>query len=161
VAGAPTPATPARPTLNWVFLGAVAVAVALFAATIPSRAIDTHQYPEAADRFLARSGLLAPPHRIAEQDIVGDFLALVHGRRSARFGGVFVDDRYDMYPLRVSADYAELLKGRPGSTRILDRYRVDVVLWDEDLPLVTILKASGDWRQRYRKAGWVVLQRIS
>jgi len=64
-----------------------------------------------------------------------------------------------MFPLRVSNDYADLLKGRPDSLRILERRRIDVVLWDRSLPLVTLLQTTGKWRQVYRHNEWVVLQR--
>ena len=47
------------------------------------------------------------------------------------------------------------------SLRILDRYRIDVVLWDRTLPLVTLLRADGRWRQVYRNQDWVVLQRTT
>ncbi len=64
-----------------------------------------------------------------------------------------------MFPLKVSDDYAVLLKGNPDALQVLDHYNVDVVLWDRTLPLVTVLNATGKWRQEYRKDDWVVLHR--
>jgi hypothetical protein len=42
---------------------------------------------------------------------------------------------------------------------VLDRWKVDVVLWDKSLPLVTTLKATGKWQDVYAKGDWVVLHR--
>jgi hypothetical protein len=64
-----------------------------------------------------------------------------------------------MFPVKVADDYAHLLKGNPDSLEVLDRRKVDVVLWDKSLPLVGTLRATGKWHEAYRKGDWVVLQR--
>ena len=92
---------------------------------------------------------------MVQQDTVGDYVILREGT-SAR---VFIDDRFDMYPARITKDYGKLLDGAPSSLAILDRYRVDVVLWDRSLALVPLLRATGRWEQAYAKKGWVVLVR--
>jgi hypothetical protein len=143
--------------VNAAFLAVIVLAMAVFTAGIyRSDAVSLRNYPVAAVSFLQRTGLRDPGHRVAEQDVVGCYLDLRFGKRAR----TFVDDRYDMFPLRVSEDYASLLRGRPDSMRILERYRIDVVLWDRSLPLVTLLQASGKWRQVYRQHEWVVLQRV-
>ena len=117
--------------------------------------LDLKSYPIAAIDFLEQSGLRGPTHRVVQQDVVGCFFDLRFGTKAR----VFVDDRYDMFPLSVANDYASLLKGQPDSLQILDRRHVDVVLWDKSLPLVTTLQATGKWRQAYKKGDWVVLSR--
>ena len=147
-----------RPPLNLAILGVLALAVLIFAASaVSGRSLDLSSYPVALTSRLDRAGLLQAPHRLAHQDLVGNYLALRDGRRAR----VFVDDRYDMYPVRSANDYAELLRGGPRSLSILKRYDVDVVLWDRDQPLVPLLRATGDWRQlgKADKKGYIALVR--
>jgi hypothetical protein len=117
--------------------------------------LNLRAYPVEAATFLDRGGLLRQPHRIAHQDVVGNYLSFRYGRRVR----VFIDDRVDMYPLRVSRDYADLLRGQPQALTVLGRYDVDVVLWERDLPLAQVLRASGAWREIFSDERWVVFQR--
>jgi hypothetical protein len=71
---------------------------------------------------------------------------------------IFVDDRFDMYPLSVSRDYEVLLSARAATFDVLDRYDIDVVLWQKKLPLVQVLKASG-WRETFSEDDYVILER--
>ena len=87
---------------------------------------------------------------------MGCFFDLAFGTKAR----VFVDDRYDMFPLSVSDDYASLLKGNQDSLAVLDRRHVDVVLWDRTLPLITTLKATGKWQEVFRKQDYVVMHRV-
>jgi hypothetical protein len=64
-----------------------------------------------------------------------------------------------MFPLSVSDDYASLLKGNQEALPVLDRRKVDVVLWDKSLPLITTLRATGKWQEVYQKGDWVVMHR--
>ena len=130
--------------------------LALFAAAVYRTApLSLHEYPVAAVNFIERAGLRGPSHRMVEQDVVGCYLDLRYGRQAR----VFIDDRYDMFPLAVADDYEDLIKGNPRSLTILDRLHVDVVLWDKDLALVGTVKATGRWQQVYSTGGWVVLRR--
>jgi hypothetical protein len=138
------------------FAVVLGLAFAIFAAGIYRQApLSLKSYPVAAIDYLEQSGLRGPSHRVAEQDVVGCFFDLRFGDKAR----VFVDDRYDMFPLAVSDDYAHLLKGNPDSLEVLDRRKVDVVLWDKSLPLVGTLNATGKWQEVYRKGDWVVLHR--
>jgi hypothetical protein len=42
---------------------------------------------------------------------------------------------------------------------VLDRYRIEAVLWEKELPLTTILGVSDGWRQAYARGDWVVFVR--
>ncbi|MGH9226135.1 MAG: hypothetical protein ACRD2W_20650 [Acidimicrobiales bacterium] len=112
-------------------------------------------YPVEAADFLDDSGLVDDPHRIVHQDVVGNFLELRFGRDAS----VFIDDRVDMYPVQVSRDYLELLRGGERWVEILDRYGVDVVLWDRQLPLAQLLRRDIQWRETFRHGDWIVYQR--
>jgi len=143
-------------TVNLAFALVLGLAFALFAAGIYRQApLNLKSYPIAAIDYLEQSGLRGPTHRVAQQDVVGCFFDLRFGNKAR----VFVDDRYDMFPLSVSDDYASLLKGNQDSLAVLDRRKVDVVLWDRTLPLITTLKATGKWQEAFRKGDWVVMHR--
>jgi len=145
-----------NPRVNLMFAVVLGLAVAVFTAGIyRSGPLSLKTYPVSAIDFLEKSGLRGPTHRVAQQDVVGCFFDLrfgVHAR-------VFVDDRYDMFPLSVSNDYASLLKGDADSLAVLDRRKVDVVLWAKYLALVTTLRATGKWQEVYKKGDWVVMHR--
>ena len=137
----------ATPGLNLLFVAVLVAAALVFTVGAQrSSALDLRTYPTKAVTYMVPSGLLDPTkHRVAAQDIVGCYLVLLKGPR----GKVFIDDRVDMYPVSVSHDYDALLHGDPASPAILDRYRVDTVLWDRHLSLVGVLQAAGGWRMAY------------
>ncbi|HEX2191963.1 MAG TPA: hypothetical protein VHH09_02115 [Acidimicrobiales bacterium] len=148
---------PTRLRLNRALLATIVAAFLVFGASIwIGDPLRLSPYPEQAVTFMDRAGLLRSPHRVAHQDFVGNYLTLRYGRRVK----VFVDDRYDMFPASVSADYRTLLGGREDSARVLSRHRIDVVVWEKDLALANILRAGAGWKQIYRDERWVVYQRV-
>jgi len=162
--GVPTDAS-RRPSLNAV-IASLLVVVALIFTVGERRAapLDLRTYPTAAVAWMGTHGYLDPTrHRVAEQDVIGDYLILLRGPA----GKVFIDDRVDMYPVVVSDDYDTLLHGTVGSIAVLDRYRVDTVLWDDRLALPGLREALGGWRAVYPSLSspspkgdyWVVLAR--
>jgi hypothetical protein len=143
-------------TVNMAFAVVIGLAFLIFTVGIYRQGpFSLKSYPVSAIDFLEKSGLRGPSHRVAQQDVVGCFFDLRFGDKAR----VFVDDRYDMFPVKVADDYAHLLKGNPDSLEVLDRRKVDVVLWDKSLPLVGTLRATGTWHEAYRRGDWVVLQR--
>lgn len=155
---APLP-SPARsmgnPRMNRAVLATILAAFALFGASVlTTDPIDTVGYPVESVTWLEDQGLLAAPHRIAHQEVVGNYMTLRYGTDVR----VFIDDRVDMYPLALSQDYRVLLSGKAGSMDIIERRNIDLVLWGRDLPLVQILAASG-WREVFGEKDYVVLQR--
>lgn len=130
------------------------LAVAFVASSLSGSGLALRAYPTKAEAWMAATGLLDPArHRVVAQDTVGCYLILVRGTR----GRVFIDDRVDMYPVGVSADYEALLGGRISSADILNRYDADVVLWQKKLSLPAVLDAHGGWRRAYEDPDWVVL----
>jgi hypothetical protein len=65
-----------------------------------------------------------------------------------------------MYPVEMTKDYIALLHGEARALSVLDRRRIDVVLWQRDLPLATILGSADGWRQVRRDGEWVVFRRV-
>ena len=148
--------TPSQQLTNRALAGVIGAAFLLFAiGAWNTEPLRFRAYPVEAGDFLVDSGLFDEPHRLAHQDVVGNFLELRYGRDVK----VFVDDRVDMYPVRVAKDYIELLQGGERWAAILDRYRVDVVLWDSGLPLAQLLRGDSQWRETFRHDDWVVYQR--
>jgi hypothetical protein len=147
---------PEPPRVNLALAGLLAVVFGLFAVGgATGRAIAVSSYPVASVAWLEREGLRGPDHRLAAQDVVGCYLILRDGR-DAR---VFIDDRIDMYPVGLTKDYIALLHGEARALAVLDRRQIDVVLWQRDLPLATILRSTDAWRQVHRSGEWVVFRR--
>jgi hypothetical protein len=155
---------PARPPvaatqdrMNRALAVTLAAAFVLFGMSVLSgTGLSLVDYPRAAVTYLDEEGLLTDAHRVAHEDFVGNYLELRYGSRAR----VFVDDRYDMYPLDVSRDYRRLLGAREQSLAILDDRKVDVVLWDKDEPLTNLLRVSGRWEQVWAEGNWVVFRRM-
>lgn len=152
---APPGRSSGNPRINRIALVAVTLAFVIFGTVaLTADPIDTLGYPEESVTWLHEQGFLAEPHHVAHQEVVGNYLTLRYGT-DAR---VFIDDRFDMYPLSLSKEYRVLLDGGPASIDILARRQVDVVLWRRELPLAQILSASG-WREIFGEKDYVVLQR--
>jgi len=144
--------------LNLTIASGLVVVVAAFTADAQaSGGLDLSTYPVRAVAWMDAQGLLERSHRVAEQDVVGDYLILRDGAR----GQVFIDDRFDMYPTAVSDDYDTLLHGGPSFAAVLHRYRVDTVLWSRSLPLVPDLEATGGWSVAYQDRSWAVLRPVA
>ena len=151
----PGPVAP-RTGIDRIFTAGLALGFVLVAVGIRQTAgLQLDAYPVAAVSWMDTHGLRGPGHRVAEQDIVGDYLIWRDGRRAA----VFIDDRYDMYPVSVSQDSITLVDATPGSLDVLDCRRIDAVLWDRRAALSELLQASGRWSNVHHTARWVVFAR--
>jgi hypothetical protein len=73
---------------------------------------------------------------------------------------VFLDDRYDMYPTQLVADYTDVADGHPDWERVLDRYRVQVVVWQPARALSQLLAESPHWRRVHTDRNAVVYVRV-
>jgi hypothetical protein len=61
----------------------------------------------------------------------------------------------------LSEDVLTLTRGGPGAKAVLDRYDIDLVLWQRQQPLATILEGDPSWRLLYdRDERWVLLCRV-
>ena len=130
------------------------VALVLLANAVSAGSLDLDDYPVEVVREGERLGVMGTGQLVAAQDTVGCYLILRRGRGA----GVFIDDRYDMYPLAVSRDYLTLLRTGAGALEVLDRRGVDAVLWERALPLVPALVDRG-WQELAGDGRWVLLQR--
>jgi hypothetical protein len=124
--------------------------VALVGQAVRRPAFNLAAYPVAAVSWMQQHRMA--PGRVATQDFVGNYLEYRYGTQAS----AFVDDRVDVYPSSVERAYGVLLDGSPGWQGVLDRYRVDTVLWSSSQPLASLVEASRGWRVMFRDHGWVV-----
>lgn len=129
------------------------VALAVGTANSPTYALE--QYPTAPLAWMEANDLGTTGHRVALQDFVGNYVEAIKGDQA----NVFIDDRYDMYPVELSDDYLALLQGSPRWREILDRHEIDAVLWERDEALSELLVASPDWHVVYDDQSWLVATR--
>ncbi len=131
-----------------------AAAVAVVANALAQGSLNLAPYPVEVVQQGERLGAFRAGRLVATQDTVGCYLILRRGRGA----GVFIDDRFDMYPVDVSLDYLTLLRANPGTREVLDRRGVDAVLWERSRPLVPVLVDRG-WRETAGDRRWVLLER--
>ncbi len=60
---------------------------------------------------------------------------------------VFFDDRYDMYPIALTAAYNKILDLQPGWEQVLNQYRINIVVWPEDGAVVQVLEHLPGWKE--------------
>lgn len=139
--------------LHMVLAGLLGALALLFAAgVVREPPLDLQGYPVKALELAREQG---PLRRLVTDDVAAGYVILVHGRHA----GVFIDDRVDLYPVRVTADYLRLADGHPRAADILDRYGADVVVWEAKRPLVRQMEGTGAWRRVGTREGWAVLVR--
>ncbi|MGH9282279.1 MAG: hypothetical protein ACRD0S_05025, partial [Acidimicrobiales bacterium] len=127
--------------------------IAMTASALQDPSYDLEKYPVAAVRWMEEEGLFE--RRVATEDFVGNYLVARHGRDAS----VFFDDRFDMYPRPLVRDAIALLDGKEGWQERLDRYDVEVVLWQRSRPLAPLLSLDPGWRVVHRDDEWLVAVR--
>jgi hypothetical protein len=123
------------------------------AAVTPDFAFDS--YPVKAMRFVDSRGLIGK--RLMSDDAWGGYTILRWWPRQP----VFVDDRYDMYPKEITRDFIRFSDGDRRWRKILERYRIDVVVWPRGATVVQLLEADPAWQPVHRDKVAVVFVRRS
>jgi hypothetical protein len=122
----------------------LAVLVCLVSVVLVVRAASQPDYDRKA--YPVRSlNALASEHRLGGRLLTTDAWA---GYVIAKYWPeqhVFFDDRYDMYPIALTDAYNEVLSTKPGWQRVLDRYRIDVVVWPRQRGIVQVLEELPGW----------------
>jgi hypothetical protein len=145
-----------RPLVRILFVALLLAGAVFVIGTLGTSAIDYSSYPTGAEHYLLTHGLLNG-HRILTQDYVGDYRELVEGTRFT--SGVFIDDRFDMYPEQVSLDYDVILSAKPPALAVLRKWNIDTVMWGRAAGLPDLLRLAGGWRTVYTDKNWEVLVR--
>jgi hypothetical protein len=105
---------------------------------------DDSIYPVAAMRWVEDHGLLG--QRLMTDDAWGGYVILKYWPEQK----VFVDDRYDMYPRPVLEDFIAFSDADERWREILDRYRIEVVVWPVKAPVVRLMDTDTGWTPVYR-----------
>jgi hypothetical protein len=127
----------------------LAAAVALVVLGAP---VDLAGYPrDQVDWLEARSLVASDGVVLAQRETVGNYLTLRYGPEAR----VFMDDRFDFHPPDVIADHNALVMGGD-MAGVLDRRRVDVVLWATGSPLERWLARDPAWDVVQRDHDWFI-----
>lgn len=113
---------------------------------------DLSTYPTDALAWMHQQGLDRSELRVATQDTTGNVIELLWGPSHK----VFLDDRYDMYPLPVLHDYLLLHAAGPGWQQVLADEHIDCLLWPRSEPLSQALVESPAWEIRYQDGTSIV-----
>jgi len=141
-----------RPSLGMPAAVAAAVLVAVIGWVALTTPVDGFGgYPARAVAFL---GPEVGPGTATEIS-TGNLLTVLDGQGER----VFIDDRVDMYPEPVFEDYLDLFDGRPTWQQILDRHRIETVVWSARAPLSSLIATSDGWQVLYADADWIVGRR--
>ena len=138
-----------------VVVALVLAGVLFFAHAANEPSWDLHRYPVAAARTLEQRGLLG--HRLFTTDSWGGYMIDAYWPQQH----VFLDDRYDMYPVSLVETYDKIADVAPGWDKALDDQRIDVVMWPTDRALTQVLAERKDWVRVYGDKNAVVYARPS
>ncbi|MFZ6002384.1 MAG: hypothetical protein ACOYXM_00480 [Actinomycetota bacterium] len=112
-------------------------------------------YPVDALAFVDEKGVDLAQHRLAAMDIVGNFMELIYGPR----GEVFYDDRFDMFPDRVSNAHLALVHAERSLVSELDEFEIELVLAELSSASAQRLSVDPAWRVLYSDELWLLVCR--
>jgi len=101
-------------------------------------------------------GLLGVDDRVITRDVVGNYMEFAYGPDESR---VFIDDRVDMFPIRVVRWYVGLIDVSGDYASILEQADPTAVLWDSDSSLGRWIAKSKDWKVVWKDETWFVAVR--
>ena len=138
-------------------LGLAAVAIVVLAglagiSSLTGPDTDLRGYPVEAVDWMEEHDLLTPDSRVVSRDFAGNFLEAHSGTEVP----VFIDDRYDMFPMDVVEDYGVLNHGEDGWQEVLERREATAVLWDDEADLYDLIEEDDGWDVVYRDDHWLV-----
>jgi hypothetical protein len=141
-----------RVLVHWllVVIAVAACAVWVASVAIDNRDVEARLYPLDALSYVDAHGLRA--QRMYNSYNWGGYL-LWRGYR------VFIDGRADVYLDAFMDEYVLAYQLAGNWRRPLDRYQVDYVLVEADIPFAMLLDESADWTQVYRDAQAEIFQR--
>jgi hypothetical protein len=147
-----TPDTHAR--FHRLVVAALALLSLLWGVTsLTEPAYDLRGYPVDALEHMESTDLFG--RRLLTDDVWAGLVIKDVWPRQA----VFVDDRFDMYPVALMRDFIDLDGGARDSLAILDRHDIEVVLWPAESPLDAQLAASPAWHLEYEDEDAVIYVR--
>ncbi|MCC6225691.1 MAG: hypothetical protein IT195_04725 [Microthrixaceae bacterium] len=137
---------------------AIVLAAGVGVAAMPND-YDLGPYPTTAVDWMESHELVARDDvRVAHPDYVGNYLEWRYGAEAH----AYLDDRAEVLDVELMSSYVEVLLSGKGDWReVLDRDRIDVVVWPAGKKLGRALSSAGDWRVAHRSTdgsgvAWVV-----
>jgi hypothetical protein len=142
--------------LNAALLGLLVLAGGLWVVRVAAEpGFDLRRnYPVDAMRAIEKRGLLG--HRLLTTDAWAGYVIHDYWPRQR----VFIDDRYDMYPVRLSREYFLVSDGSPGWAAVLSGHDVDVVMWKPKAALPQYLALAPGWTRIYQDRVAVVFAQV-
>jgi hypothetical protein len=125
------------PPILAVLVCLVSALLVVRAATQPD--FDLKRYP------VASMAALASQHRLGGRLLTTDAWAGYVIYKYWPEQHVFFDDRYDMYPIALTDAYNTVLSLQPGWQRVLDEYRINVIVWPREKGIVQVLDHLSGW----------------
>lgn len=114
---------------------------------------NLRRYPVEAMRVVDERGLLG--RRMLTDDAWAGWVILRYWPEQR----VFIDDRYDMYPVALTEDFIRFSKGEPGWDRVLERYDIEVVVWERKTAVEQLMDRQDGWRRIHRDSLAVIYTR--
>ena len=131
----------------------VVLAALIGVSSLRGTATDLAFYPTDAVDWMEDNDLTGPDARIISRDYVGNYLEARYGTAMP----VFIDDRYDMFPVEVIDDYRALYRGDERWEQIAARWDADAILWTKDTDLGDLLEEARGWRTAFEDEHWVLV----
>lgn len=142
-------------TLNWLIMGTLILAVGVKAAMIYPVAVNQDHFegtlPVQAAAYIRQTN---PPGRLFNTYNWGGYLLWDLSEYP-----VFIDGRTDLYNDEVINTWLTVIRGEDGWQDILEKWEVQLILMEPNLPLALHLSAEG-WQAVYEDDVAVVYQRI-
>jgi hypothetical protein len=137
-----------------VAVAGAAVLVLIVAGRMSQPTFRFDGYPVDAVAYLAHHDVDLETVRMAEPDIVGNYLELIYGPGQR----VFYDDRFDMFPEAVSNAHLAINQVLPRLASELEDHDIDVVLWGLGGGGQRLIHDPA-WRTLYSDDKWVIVCR--
>jgi hypothetical protein len=141
-----------NPLVKAIFAALIA-ALAVFWTVRAAPGLDLRDYPVDAMRAVEARGLLG--RRLLSTDKWGDYILYQYWPRQR----VFVDDRYNLYPAQIVMDMTMLADGLGDWHTVLERYRIEVVVWPPQRSAVAALDREPGWSRIFRDGQAIVYAR--
>ncbi len=121
-------------------------------AVLAGPGLSLDRYPVDAVDYLEDQALLPPSDVVTvHREGVGNYLTYRYGPAAQ----VFIDDRFDFYPIQRTEDHLTLVHGGDYQ-EVLDRHRADIVIWERDSNLADWLDDEPEWDLAFRDDEWIV-----
>jgi hypothetical protein len=140
---------------RWVGALGIAVALPLTLGRLDLRDLNLDSYPVVALAYLDEQGIDTRSVRLAEPDIVGNLIGYVYGPEER----VFYDDRFDMFPERVTDAHLALVQTSTDMRAELDEFDIDLVVVGRSSTTAQVLLGDEAWRAMYLDDDWLLVCR--